>query len=449
MSQLAIVNVVTRSSLLMGARVAGAALSFGTSVLIARRFGAEALGIVAMFTALTGIVALFVSAGRQAVAPMFIAQYLVSDQTERIRGFIDDSRAFIAIASLLASSVLSIAALLFDRGFGSSVTWLVLCCCIAAPAAALLNFNGAVLTGYRLQLLGLVPDLLLKPALILLAVLAVALIAPESSPYGLLVGFILAFWAASGAQLYVVRARRILPAGRSDVTQSKRWQGSATPWIAIVLLSDYLVELHLLLAGWFLNPSLVGILHVCFRLRMLASFGLRALYAMVIPDIYAQIARGKAGELARDITRSNALAVGYTCVVSAAVIGYGDRFLALFGQQFVAAYDALVLCCLAMIPRAVFGPATSIMAALGRQKPMIVILLIAVAISAAVIWHTHSELGVTSIAVGYAAAVTFAAALQWSWTLRETGIDCSIFALATYRPRSAISPRIASLPEPL
>ncbi len=435
MKRLGLLSLVTRSSLLMAARVCGAVIAFAGTLAIARHFGAEALGSVAIALAAMGLLSQVLCAGRQAVGPLFVSEYLVRNQPGRIRGFIKRGYRMIAALALIAFGLFGAVTVALGERLGGELTSAFAFACLAAPPVALISFNGGVLTGYRRQLLGLVPDLLVKPLLVLFAILATAALAPQASVFALLGGMCAALWATAGLQAWFIHRRKLYPDVPADEQDGSTWTRKATPWIAIILLADYLVELHLLLAGWLLAPAIVGVLHICFRLRMLASFGMRALYSVVLPDIYAAHARGDTGGLARDITRGNALVLAYSVAVCAACAALGKPLLGIFGEAFTAGYPALLVICLSMIPRAIFGPATAIMAAAGRQKPMIVILIAAVVLSALIIFQSFSMLGMISIAVGYTAAISFAAIAQWWWTLRETGIDCSVFSMLTHARR--------------
>ena len=433
MKTLSLPNVLARSSALMAARLVGGGIAFGTNLLIARHFGAETLGIIALTMAFVSLLALGVSLGRPAVGMMFVSAYLEHKKLKDIRGFIVAGYRTIAFMSVIVTAAFAALLPFADRFVHSDRILAVALACLMAPAFAIINFNSGVLTGYRRQLLALVPDLVVKPALILIAVLAFSQATPVTSPHVLLAGFCLALWLTAGFQALLIRRQRIFPHGRADTEDAGRWRKKAAPWIVIILLSDYVVELHLLAAGLIAGPAEVAILHVCFRLRMLASFGMRALYSFVMPDFYAAHAGGDRARTGHSLTRGNALALGYTLGVCASMAVLGSWLLGLFGEDFTAAYWTLIIVVLTMIPRAVFGPATAVMAAAGEQCSMIIVLILGIAVSMLVCVATFQTLGVNSIALGYAVSITFVSVAQWWQTLRETGVDCSIFSAFTMR----------------
>ncbi len=431
MKKLSLSKLLARSSVLMAARLVGGGIAFGTNLLIARHFGAETLGLVALAMAFVSLLALAVSLGRPAVGMMFISEYLEQKKLKDIRGFIVVGYRTIAFMSVIIIVAFLAFSPFADQFVHGDQILAAAFACLMAPAFAIINFNGGILTGYRRQLLALMPDLVLKPVLILIAVVAFSQVTSVTSPHVLLAGFCLALWLTAGFQALIIRKQRVFPHERANVSDAKRWRKKAAPWIAIILLSDYVVELHLLAAGLIVGPAEVAILHVCFRLRMLASFGMRALYSFVMPDFYAAHSKGDRAQMGQTMTRGNALALGYTLCVCAGMAVLGPWLLGLFGDDFAAGYWTLIIVALTMIPRAIFGPATAVMAAAGEQRSMIIVLVMGVAVSMLFCIATFQTLGMNSIALGYAVSITFVSVAQWWRTLRETGVDCSIFSALT------------------
>jgi O-antigen/teichoic acid export membrane protein len=237
----------------------------------------------------------------------------------------------------------------------------------------------------------------------------------------------LAYWITLGTQVFVVR--RVHRVDQRKVTPNrKRWFATATPWIFITILSEYFVELHLLLAGLLVMPAEVAILHICFRLRMLAAFGLRALYGLILPDVYSSHASNDWAGFRRSLLLANGLAVGYTVAVSFGLYLVGYWILAMFGEEFTAGQSALVIVSLAMVVRAAFGPAPEVLAAHDYHMSSFWILSIGAAISAVIAILLVPQMGYTALALSYTVAYNVVAIGQWWWLKHKTGIDSSIFA---------------------
>ena len=107
----------------------------------------------------------------------------------------------------------------------------------------------------------------------------------------------------------------------------------------------------------------------------------------------------------------------------------GEPFVDLSDDEsFRFGYALLLAISATMIPRAIFGPTTAIMALRGLQVPVVWIVVLGVVISLLLCLVLYPVFGAASIAIAYLAASTFVSVVQWWWAKRQTGIDCSIFA---------------------
>ena len=167
-------QLLARFSVLTTARLAGAVAVFVTNIIIARYFGAEALGQFALFVAAASVVAVILPAGFTAVGPILASEYVSKQQYGLLAGFVTSARRIICITScLLAAAVLGLVGLAPGLLRPDHV-WIAIFVCISAPGLALINLHGGVLAGINRQLHGLLPDTFAKPVFVLTGVCAVA-----------------------------------------------------------------------------------------------------------------------------------------------------------------------------------------------------------------------------------------------------------------------------------
>ncbi len=447
MTNLSIGRLLGRSSVLIAARVVGAALAFAGNVAIARYLGADALGIFALCMALASLIAVFLPLGRQATATLFISEYLAKADRGLLNGYLRSGHGIIWRMTALVCCAGAIAVLAFN-GHIALPTMVALAFALAmAPALAFISFNGGVLTGAQRQLSAFLPESLLKPAFMLIAV-CVSLLVVNTHGHAVLLGVIcIGCWVTASFQFWLLRTCELVPGEADDQRDTARWTRVGWPWMFISLLWDYFIELHLLLAGLIASTAEIAVLHICFRLRVLAGFGMRALYALVLPDLYGANALANQAALFSSLSRANALALVYSLGVCVAVWAGGDFALGLVDPSFKSAHSALVVMCLTMVARAVFGPATAVLAMRGHQLPSLFSLtggLIASVVLSLALFPLHGVLG---IAIAYLAANCLIAIVQWQLAWRLTGIDCSLFAILR-RSQRATAPTPEAIPEP-
>ncbi len=421
-------RLVGRSSLLMAARLAGAGLAFLGNVAIVRYLGADALGLFALCMATASLIAVFLPLGRQATATLFVSEYDAKRRPDRLSGYVSAGRSIIwrmtaAVAAIAAILWFALEGQISREAFIAGAFALVI-----APALAFNSFNGGVLTGAHRPFSALLPESLIKPAFILIAAMVSAAFWSGETIYLLLAIVAAGCWITAGTQAMLLRASDAVPCVENEGYEHQRWQKTAWPWMFISLLWDYFIELQLLLAGMIASTTEVAVLHICFRLRMLAGFGMRALYALILPDLYKANANGNSAELAASLSHANTLALLYSVSVCAAVWLFGEFVLGLIDPSFSSAHLALLVMCLTMVARALFGPATAVLAMAGYQFPSLWTLVAGLAISVALCLVLFPMFGLLGIAIAYLAANSMIAAVQWNLAFRLTGIDSSVFA---------------------
>ncbi|ODS03237.1 hypothetical protein AUC71_10695 [Methyloceanibacter marginalis] len=97
-------RLVTTSSLLSLARVAGALAGFITQIVLARTLHASALGVFYSATSLAAVVGLIAAHGYPAIAPRFLSRYRKQGKTELIAAFVararKDATVYVTIATV-------------------------------------------------------------------------------------------------------------------------------------------------------------------------------------------------------------------------------------------------------------------------------------------------------------------------------------------------------------
>ena len=434
MNRLSLTQLLASSSVLMAARVLGGAVAFAVNIVIARQFGADALGIFALTMALVSLLALVLPLGHQAVGIMFVSQYVERGRPDLIRGFLRRGYLNIAVVSIVTGLALLGAVLAISDPALRQHLFTGLYVLAMAPALALINLNGSILTAHRRQFGALMPDLLMKPALMLAGIGLVAIAFLPGSVHMLLGAAAAALWASALWQALSIRRAGLMSRDTKAAHEPSAWRKAALPWMAISLLADYFIELNLLLAGMLAAPAEVAVLHICFRLRVLAAFGLRALYALVLPDIFASHERGDHVEFRHNVVRANLLALVYALAVCSAMTAFGGEILAIAGDGFRAGHTALVIVCAPMVARAVFGPTTAVMALKGHHGSALWIMGAGLVLTVIVGVALFPAMGIDGVAVGFAVSYSLIAAGQWLWIKHRTGIDCSLFAVLKPAP---------------
>lgn len=409
---------------LLGNRVAGAAAMFAINLLIARHYGADSLAAYAVFISSASIIAILLAAGYNSVAPHFIAQYDQRGETGLIKGYLWAALQTMLPLSLLAMLAAVVIAYLGAENLPPQIVGFAVPLVLTAIALGLLFVHGAAMVGMREQARGLFPEALLRPLTLLAGTGAIMVFGLSiDAVFWLFAG---ASWLALAAAIPMMREHYRRIAASQTLRNDREWRRAAHPWLAISLVWDFMIDAMLLAAAMFALPLEIAILHICFRLRVLAGFGMRSIHLLALPDIAGAKAQDQREEMRRRIALANLASLGYAL----AVIGFfalaGPYLLALFEVDAPGALTALLAICTVLVTRAAFGPAPALLALHDASRSAAMVMLVGFAFGLGLMVALYPVGGVVAIAAAYAIANLGVSATLWRMVRKRTGIDCSL-----------------------
>src|SRR5262249_10937474 len=144
--------------------------------------GTEQLGIYVLATSLGGVLAICCGVGFGAITPRFVSEYRVNGEPELLLGFIRSSRRWLATNSLVLVGGIIVAVLLVPGLVRPALMLPLVIGAASAPAIGVMKLNGSLANVWRRHFLSFLPDLLLRPSLLLGAVLLMAATLTRGSP---------------------------------------------------------------------------------------------------------------------------------------------------------------------------------------------------------------------------------------------------------------------------
>ncbi|MCV6576663.1 MAG: hypothetical protein OIF58_13090 [Cohaesibacter sp.] len=428
--------LLSKMAVLTIARVLGASLVFLLSLFITRQMGADAMARFSLFLAMVGLLSVIFPLGFPAIGTMMTAEYRSANQTGSLFLFAQYSQRLILLCALVLSPLLLLGAWLVPDTGGYHYPLLL---CFAVPTAIAMGItymSGSILVGLERPYWGQLPDILIRPTLMLTSTLVVWFIWPQTSLYIL---FALALGIYSFTAFIQIRARQAafqqngITEGDTDKNIQKDWWSITPNWMLITLLWDTFIEVHMLLAAWLVSPFEVAMLHVAFRIRQLAGFGMRALYSLLLPKVFAANQAGDKQEAQILVRLATRITFIYALAAWVGLAIVGPYIFALFGKDFVQGQTVLLIVMGTMVVRAIFGPTPAILGMERHQafvsKTLIASLILSILlILAGFEWAPFGLSGPTLIALGYLGATTFTAVFMWAAARKKSGINCAIWS---------------------
>src|SRR5690606_11169716 len=123
--------------------------------------------------------------------------------------------------------------------------------------------------------------------------------------------------------------------------EQRRWWRFALPWVLISLATDFFFDIDLLLLSHTLSREELAIFGVCTRIFSLMSFGVAAVYAVTMPDMFESEAKADRQAFKRKVGDANVVASLISAVLFALMLVVGPFALMLFGPSFSAGASPL------------------------------------------------------------------------------------------------------------
>lgn len=422
-------HLLSRSAVIFAVRISGAGLVFLLQAIIARIWGRALLGEYFVAIAMANLLAITLPLGFQTIGSYFAADYAAKGQGQSLRRFAVRAYAYIVFPGFL---ILLLAGLFVDRwgasGARLSEMWLPVS--VLAAGTAMIYVNGAILIGLKRPYAGFFADSIFRPLIIAAAFIITSTLMNGGDK------IVTMLWWLASAYLVValvhfwvsLRAVRAVPTTVPVPSgEWRRWWHFAPPWLIISLATDFFFDIDLLLLTGLLGNEQIAVFGVAARIYLLASFGLTATYAVLVPGLMEDEARNDLQGLTKKIGEANMVAAGFSLLVLVSVLIVGRYFLMLFGDGFVVGAMPLAIICASLIARSVFGPTSLILSVRNYPYANLPGIVLGLLILVGGNLFLVPQFGLVGAASAAFISILVASFAMWVLALKLTGMDVSIF----------------------
>lgn len=344
-----------------GATVLGTAL-------LARVMDLAAFGVYSWVVATVALLTVPAILGVDRLLVRDTAVYLARGAYGHVRGLLKRSAQLVTISCLLIAAGGVAIALLAGRAASQGTVLALAIGIIALPMLAYGRVAQSALMGIQRIVLAQVPDLLVRPAALLL--MAFVAFAAGTRLDGAQAVLLFTVSCALSAVLVVAFARRgvraSVPAAQPEF-DTRRWLLAA---FALALVSGgQLVnsQLGTVMLGLLDKPEAAGLYAVAQRGALLIAFPLMAVGAALAPTAARLWAAGQITQLQRLVTLGGRGILLAAVPIALAFILFGDDLLRLvFGASFSAAGGALVVLSLGQLVNAATGSVATLLVMSGN-----------------------------------------------------------------------------------
>lgn len=342
-------------------------LQLAASVALGRLLGPDGYGAYAFALALVGVLVVPAHAGFPGYLLRRAATHSSPEHIGALASLVRRSTVLVATTSLVVAAVAGIASLLFggSENYSDSTTLLAL---TLVPLLALIATKAGVLRGLGSVVVSQVPENILRPALLLVLVVAFSLSTELSSRNAIVANIVATGASLAAAAILLARSPTFRGArSRTCPRTSIHWVRDVAPFMLLAGTQHLNHHVDILMLGVLADDSRVGL----YRVAVQIADGMGLLLVAVTTAIAPHLARlhhtRDFQALQRVLVTAHRGAVGLLLPLALVLIlGRALLLPLLFGEAFLAAQNALAVLLVGKVLYASVGFSGAALSMFGR-----------------------------------------------------------------------------------
>ena len=346
-------------------------LAISVTLVLARTLGSSAYGIYSYVFVVVCLLAIPAQFGLPRLVVRETARAHAAAEWPILKGFWRWAGLIALSGSILLALLSAIAAWLFADAFSStqlaSFAWGL----ALLPLLVLGRLRGAALRGLQHVVAGQMPDTVIRPAILVLAVLALAF----TTETALTASVAMALHVGSAAAAFIAGAILLWRAQPTEIYtatprfRARQWTAAAIPMgitTGMLLINQ---QADIVLLGFFVTADEVGVYRVAAQAAMLVAFGLQVVNLVASPQFSRLYTRGERRQLQRLAVLCARASLAIALPVALVFIAFGQPLLAfVVGQEYVSGSIALAILAIGQLVNAGMGPVVLLLDMTGHER---------------------------------------------------------------------------------
>ncbi len=356
------------SGFIFAMRLSGAVTVLLTQILLARWMGAYELGVYVLAFSWLIMLSTSVGLGFPMASMRILGKAQHDGEAGIVRGYIRRGREINFGVGVLASLVGIAVVMLKAPQLSISQQGAFILAFLCIPVLATMRMHERAAQAHGWFVLAMLPNMFLRPIFFLLLVWAAALygMALDARQVMLLHVLLIGFMALVHALVFSARMRRQLGAPK-PAFRDREWFHVALPLLIVTLFSQYFADLDITVVGLILPPEQLAQYNAGYRIALVISFGFLAVNAVLMPRVSRLYAAGDTAAIQSTVALATlATVIGAAIAITLLVI-LGEKILLLFGEEFVPAYQSMLILATSQLLLAVIGPVATLLSVTGHQ----------------------------------------------------------------------------------
>ncbi len=410
-----------------GVRCASAALLYITQIVLARWMGSYEYGIYVFVWTWVLVLGGLSDLGLAMSSIRFISHYREAGEPALLRGLLRGSRMVaLSVGTLIA--LLGMAGLWLFEPLDSHYMLPAYLALVCVPLYALTGVQDGIGKGFAWMGAALLPPYILRPALLLLAMVAAHLAGLPMEAKTAAGAAIVATWATGVLQAVLIDSRI-----RSVVSPGPRryafltWLAAAMPLLVIAASELTLQSADVLVVSRYLTPTDVGIYFAAAKTMSLIMFVHYAVGSAVANRFAALGARGDKESLRAFVRDAVHWTFWPSLAAAVVLLVLGVPLLWLFGPKFVQGYPVMLILVVGFLFRSSMGPAEFLLNMLGQQRICAAVLATTAVLNIALNFALVPPFGLLGAATATSVSLVAAALMNYLAVSRRLEIDVAVW----------------------
>ncbi len=412
-----------------GLRITATILNFLTGILLARLLGASGFGVYTYAFTWTQLLTLGSTLGLDNLIVREVAIYRTKSFWSLTVGLLRWANQIAFVASvIIALSAIAIVWVFNLEANGEQ--FLTFCMAMALiPIDTLRNLRLSAMRGLHKIVMGLVPEWLISPMLLLIF---------TGCAYLLLGASLNAFWVSlmrvlAALVTLAIGIRLLSQVLPDDVTKAKPqykyqvWLKSALPFMFMGSMYMIKSKTDLVMLGAMQGAKEVGIYFAVSRGAQLIEFVINAANGVLAPNIASLYAEGKIDKIQRVLIKSSRSVLLASLPIIIALVMFGHWYLSLFGREFVQGKIALIILCIGQLTNVMAGSLDVLLNMTGNERYTLISrggsTVLNVILNALLI----PKLGLEGAAIATTSSAILMNVENTIWVRKKLGIYCTAF----------------------
>ena len=408
-------------------RILNAGLILAIVWILARVLGPADFGVYTFVASLVLLAGIPTQLGLPSLLVREVSRATHEEDWPRLRGLIRFSNIVVLVMSVIGIAVILI--ITTDRRW-SPVTdrGVVIAALPLLPLTALGNVRGAVLAGMGRVVWGQIPELVVRPGLLVIALGSCILLGYPLGPQTAMV-----FNSAAALCTVVIGVVVIHSLAPSNLSlaqpqfETRAWTRTLLPLSLISGLQMIRSQIDILLLGFLVSDADVGIFKIGATIALQVTFALGLVNAVLAPKIVPLRAKRDYAGLRALMRQGTKISLVTALPLALILVLFGREILRVaFGPQYVAAYGIMVVLTLAQCVYAAAGAVGILLTMSGNERELMIGIVVAIAANVGLNLLLIPRYGIMGAAVGSAVSmIVWRVLLIWlvrrSRVLHESG----------------------------